>query len=245
MKQSQSLTTQLLQSIMFYSPRSNINFNSYDYSSFDSHRSRQELQLLARRQQERRLAEQEIYERQQELAYRFILAQKRREEEEELQRQVEYEKRKLSAQKKAQELAQQEVQLEFEILNFSPFQFFQLPSPSKPTDKTPTSSVSIPIVSPVNPIAKSTNSDLDPATDSFHQHYQTHLNRQKQLKTLSNLHNSLTNQKSNFKLPSTLSFQTPSNSSITSNQEDQDHKLAFDSINAPFLAYEDFSWTFE
>ncbi|ORY92811.1 hypothetical protein BCR35DRAFT_9042 [Leucosporidium creatinivorum] len=90
---------------------------------------------------------------------------------------------------------------------------------------------------------------VDPATTSaaekLQRHYRTHLHRRQALSTLASLASSLDAQQSAFTLPSTLTFQPSPPSSTTGDHSytastTPSPKLAFQSSNAPFLAYEDF-----
>ncbi|ORY92728.1 hypothetical protein BCR35DRAFT_298233 [Leucosporidium creatinivorum] len=83
------------------------------------------------------------------------------------------------------------------------------------------------------------------SADQLHQHYRTHLHRRQALSTLSSLGDSLSAQQAAFTLPSTLTFQPSPPSSTTeyhstTSPATSTPKLAFQSSNAPFLAYEDF-----
>lgn len=106
-------------------------------------------------------------------------------------------------------------------------------------------SATLPAPAPVEEPLVEANSNTVSAAEKLQHHYRTHLHRRQALSTLSSLGDSLSAQQATFALPSTLVFQ-PSPPSSTVSTDDSTPtvtptpKLAFQSSNASFLAYEDF-----
>ncbi|ORY92723.1 hypothetical protein BCR35DRAFT_6930 [Leucosporidium creatinivorum] len=122
-------------------------------------------------------------------------------------------------------------------------------TPAEDTIAEPLPSSDTAAPTPAPAVGESTPTTEAPAapstTEQLHQHYRTHLHRRQALSTLSSLGDSLSAQQAAFTLPSTLTFQPSPPSSTTDDQFTSAPvlaapKLAFQSSNAPFLAYEDF-----
>jgi hypothetical protein len=214
-------------------------------------------QAIMRQQQRRAVIEQEIRRR--------MIAEER-EEAAQHRRQALARRQQLAE----QEEPKQDDSLDTMLQSFLPFLFgsgFQKPqetpvadtTDSSPSDQQPESTsaeqpsaeplpsaeVASPTPAPDAEEAETAEKHPSPSpVDELHQHYRTHLHRRQALSTLSSLGDSLSAQQSAFTLPSTLTFQPsppPSSASdAPAAAPTTAPKLAFQSSNAPFLAYEDF-----
>jgi hypothetical protein len=239
----------------------------HDYNLYDQQRSALEARELVARQQERRTKEIAVIRQQkQQLLLKQQQLQRAAEEEHAIvrlrQQQIQQEQRRqLALQQQQQQQQQQQKQqrsisaqrsLEEALLFdlFSQFLGAEVEEVEKeavevkepiPVIAAPVSSVpaSIPTTSlDLAPVTVENVIDIPENDEALQQLFESHRHRRSNLSTLSTLTTDLTSHKTSFTLPTKLIFSTPSTSSdITDNDA---HKLAFSSINAPFLAYEDY-----